>query len=129
MINEGKAVKEENIDVVRLDEEVELDGRRIWFIKFDLKHINYGWNKELHDYNHFRRSHYKRDDIVEFFEQLGLVSIEWEEGVSKHDVKLRGEKRTRYYSRVYDHQGEQEKKMVIDISEDFIGGAVIVTIF
>ena len=124
-------MKEENIVTEELDEEIEIDGHQIKTIKFDLEHINRGWDKDNHDYNPEadRRSNYSAEDIVEFFEQLGYYAIDWDEGVNKNEVEVRGRKRTRYYAYIYDHDAEKQKKMIIDIPEDFDSEGIIITVY
>lgn len=105
--------------------------RKVETIKFDLEHINCGWDKEKHDYNGDKRSDYNAQDVVEFFEQIGYFLIDWEEGLNKNEVEVRGKRRVRYYAFVHDHyhdSGEQ-KKMVIDIPEDVKNEGIIVTIY
>ena len=113
-------MKEVNIVTEELEDAVEFDGKCIKSIKFDLEHINRGWDKDKHDYNPVRRSNYTAKDIVEFFEQFGYFSIEWEEGLNKNEVEVKGRTRTRYYAQVYDHQSGEQKKMVIDIPETLV---------
>jgi len=122
-------VKEENIVARKLDGEVEFDGHKVKTIKFDLEHINRGWNAEKHDYNSIRRSNYTAEDIVEFFEQFGYYSIEWEEGRNKNKMDVRGKKRTRYFAIVHDPYSGEQKKMVIDIPEDFENEGIVVTVY
>ena len=43
-------MKEENTQKVELEEEIEFDGKKINAIKFDLLHINQGWDEEKRDY-------------------------------------------------------------------------------
>lgn len=124
-------MKDENVVTEVLEFEVEIDGHTIRTIKFDLEHINRGWNKESRDYNPktCRRSNYKAEDIVEFFEQLGFYDITWEEGINKKIVQIRGQKRVRYYTYVFDHGNECQKKMVMDIPKDFENEGIIITIY
>lgn len=122
-------MKEKNIITVELDFEIEFDGLKIKKIKFDLEHINRGWDKRKHDYNARKRSSYTISDIVDFFEQFGFYKIEWEEGVNKNTVNILGNKRTRYYAYVFDHIEEKQKKMVIDIPRDFFQEGIIITLY
>lgn len=122
-------MKEENIVSKELDEAVELDGYKVKAIKFDLEHINRGWDIDNHDYKLGRRSNYNAEDIVEFFEQLGYYAIEWSEGENKHKVEVRGRRRMRYYAFVYDHDAQEQKKMVIDIPDYFESEGIIVTLY
>ncbi|MBI2521775.1 MAG: hypothetical protein HYV97_15270 [Bdellovibrio sp.] len=112
-----------------LDGEVEFDGHKVKTIKFDLEHINRGWDTAKRDYNPTRRSDYTAEDIVEFFEQFGYYSIEWEDGKNKNKVEVRGKWRTRYFAIAHDPNSGEPKKMVIDIPEDFENEGIIVTLY
>jgi hypothetical protein len=122
-------VKEENIVTVALTEEVEFDGHKVKSIKFDLEHINRGWDAAKHDYNSSRRSSYTAEDIVEFFEQFGYYNIVWEQGRNKNKLEVRGKLRTRYFAIIHDHDAGESKKMVVDIPEDFENEGIIVTVY
>jgi hypothetical protein len=122
-------VKVENIVTCKLDFEIEFDGHKVKKIKFDLEHINRGWDKDRHDYNAKRRSHYAVEDIVDFFEQFGFYAIEWEENVNKNKVNVLGETRTRYFAYVFDHNKGEKKKMIIDIPENFVHEGIIITLY
>ncbi len=122
-------MKKENIITLKLEDGIEFDGFKITKIKFDLEHINRGWNKERHDYNTTRRSNYTADDIVDFFEQFSFYDIEWEEGISKMSLFVMGEKRTRYLAYVFDHGKKRQMKMVVDISESYHDEGIIITLY
>lgn len=122
-------MKHENILAEELVDEVEIDGHKIKTIRFDLEHINRGWDKEKHDYNEGRRSSYNSQDVVDFFEQITYFLIEWEEGLNKNKVEVRGMKQIRYYAFVYDHNNGEQKNMVIDIPRDVENEGIIVTIY
>ena len=122
-------MKEENIVSVELKDEIEFDGHKIKIIKFDLEHINRGWNAQIHDYRPGRRSRFTTEDVVDFFEQFDHYLIDWEEGRNKKEVKIRGKIRTRYYAFVYEYDSGERKKMVIDIPEDFENEGIIITIY
>lgn len=121
-------MKEENIVTVELNEKIEFDGHDIKIIKFDLEHINRGWDAQKHEYKSGRRSEYTASDVVEFFEQFGFYSIEWEAGENKEEVEIRGQKRWRYISYIWDHDNGEKKRIVIDIPVDFKTEGIIVTI-
>lgn len=122
-------VKEENIITWELDGEVEFDGHKVKRIKFDLEHINRGWDKERRDYKSTKRSNFTAEDIADFFEQLGYYSIDWDEGANKNEVEVRGKKRTRYYTFVYEPDNRAQRKMIIDIPQDFDSEGIIVTLY
>lgn len=122
-------MKQKNIEIQELDETVEFDGFKVKAIKFDLEHINRGWNKETNDYNLEIRSSYTADDVIEFFENFSYYSIEWEEGFNKFQVKVRGKEHYRYIAYVMDFESSEQKKIVIDIPVKFKGDGIIVTIY
>jgi hypothetical protein len=126
-----KAVKEENTVTKILDDEVEFDGKRINKIRFDLEHINRGWDKNKNDYNPTRRSHYEEDDVIEFFEQLGFYSIEWDGGPEGNKIRevIKGKVHFRYIAIITDHNCRELKKMIIDLPEDFENVGIVVTIY
>ena len=43
-------MKPENTEIRILEDEVEFDGKVVKKIKYDLKHINQGWNDKARDY-------------------------------------------------------------------------------
>lgn len=122
-------LKEENIVTKKLSVAVQFDGLQVKFIKFDLEHINRGWDSLNRDYNLIKRSTYSAQDIVEFFEQFKYYNIEWEEGKNKNRVIVRGEMRIRYFAYVYDHNIKKQKKLVVDIPEYFKNEGIIVTLY
>jgi hypothetical protein len=121
-------VKSANTLTRVLDEAVLLDGKLITKIRFDLEHINRGWDKELNDYNKTKRSHYTSDDIVDFFEQLRLYAIKWD-SQNKLIKEIKGQCYYRYLAYVWDLKKKKRKKIVIDVSEDFKGSGIIVTVY
>lgn len=122
-------MKEENIVKQELEEAIEFDGVKVKALKFDLEHINRGWDKVANDYNVEVRSFYTADDVVEFFENFSYYSIEWEEGFNKFGVKIKGKKHYRYIAYVLDFNTDEQKKIVIDIPAKFKNEAIIVTIY
>jgi len=124
-------VKRENVTTKTLSDAIEFDGKTIERISFDLEHINRGWDTQKNDYNPHRRSSYTADDIVEFFEQFGFYSIEWDDqpGGSKEEVMVKGKKHYRYTAYVTDHESQQQKKIVIDIPFDFKNESIVVTVY
>lgn len=90
-------------------------------IYFDLLHINYGWNKDLKDYNSGRpRSNYTEQDIICFFEQLNFLNQKPQE----QEVALKNvEKRFIFY--IFD--GDKKLKMVIDLLRNLT--TFVVTIY
>ena len=121
-------MKDENIVSEELEEEIEFDGHKIKNIKFDLEHINHGWDADNHDYNEEKRSDYTAQDVIDFFEQFGYYSIDWKEGQNKFEAEIKGQKYIRYVAYVTDHDSEEQKKIVIDIPEDFNNEGIIITI-
>jgi hypothetical protein len=74
-IDRELTLKKENIVLCLLNNEVIIADRSINEIYFDLKHIQYGWNKEKRDYNDGpARNNYTEDDVVSFFEQLNTLA-------------------------------------------------------
>ena len=122
-------MKEENIQTRELEDEIEFDGKKIKSIKFDLEHINRGWDAEANDYNDEVRSDYTAEDVIDFFEQFGYYDIEWEEGRNKYETEVRGKKRARYVAFVTDHNKGKQKKIVIDIPYAFEDEGIIITIY
>lgn len=124
-------MKEENNVTRELKEEVEFDGKTIKKIKFDLEHINRGWDKTTNDYNLTTRSKYNENDIVEIFEQFGFYTIEWNEGLNGNKFKVRnkGKEFYRYIALVTDFKTAEQKKIVIDIPTDFKNEGIILTLY
>ena len=126
-------MKEENTQRVELEEEIEFDGKKIKVIRFDLKHINQGWDEEKRDYcpkGLKRDTRYKAEDIIDFFEQYGLFEPEWEIGRNKEKISIKGKKHFRYIGIVIDYENwDEQKRIVIDIPEDFKNEGIIVTIY
>ena len=124
-------MKQKNIVTKTLADAVDFDGKVIQKISFDLEHINRGWDSLKSDYNPTRRSNYTAGDIVEFFEQFGFYTIEWEDkqGGNKETVTVRGKKHYRYTAYVTDHKASQQKKIVIDIPYDFKDEGIVITVY
>lgn len=122
-------MKINNTQFITLPTQVLFDSHRVKWVKFDLLHINKGWNKELSDYNEGYRSHYTASDVVDIFEQFDYYQIEWEEDRNKFRVDIRGEKYFRYIALVSDYESLDELKIVVDVPILFLGGVVIVTIY
>lgn len=121
-------MKEENTVTRNLDSEVLFDGKLVKKIKFDLEHINRGWDQNKNDYNPKERTHYTEEDIIEFFEQFGYVNIEWDND-SKTVEEVKGKKYHRYVAYVTDHKDDKQKKIVVDIPFDFKNEGVVVTVY
>lgn len=125
-------MKEENIQKAELEEEVEFDGKKIKVIRFDLLHINQGWDEKRRDYcpkGLKRATNYDAKDVVDFFEQYGFFEPEWELGRNKEEVIIKGKKHFRYVGTVIDYEnGDEQKRIIIDIPEDFKNEGIIVTI-
>ena len=113
-------MKKENIVLCLLNNEVIIAGRSINEIYFDLKHIQYGWNKEKRDYNDGpSRNNYTENDVVSFFEQLNtLVQTPLAQKSSLKSVEQR------YAFYIYD--GDKKLKMVVDLMKN--QSTVVVTI-
>ena len=124
-------MKEENTVSKVLSEEIEFDGKKIIKIKFDLEHINRGWDKTRNDYNKTRRSNYNEEDIVAIFEQLGFYTIIWDEGLNgnKLIIRVKGKEFYRYVAFVTDFKTDEQKKIVIDVPEDFLNEGVVLTLY
>ena len=106
------SVKEENTITKILSNEIEFDGKIIKKIRFDLEHINRGWNGEKNDYNKIKRSHYNEDDILDFFEQFGFYTIEWDDGPEGNKTReiIRGAVYFRYVAYICDYENNDQKK-------------------
>lgn len=113
-------MKKENTVNKKLRTPVFLCGRLIHEIWFDLKHIQYGWNKERKDYNHGpARNKYSEEDVILIFEQLGtLIQSPVDQKMNLRHV----EKRMIFY--VYDEG--KKLKMVVDFMKN--SATVVVTI-
>lgn len=115
-------MKSNNTQSVELAELVDFDSRKIRSIKFDLKHINQGWDAKNKDYSSVgskRNTQYTADEVVEFFEQFGYFEPEWELGRNKEAISIKGIKYFRYVGIVVDYTKEDEqKRIVIDIEDD-----------
>lgn len=126
-------MKEVNTQKVELEEEIEFDGKKILSIKFDLFHINQGWDEGKADYcpkGIKRNTNYQPKDIVDFFEQYGLFEPEWELGRNKEEVFIKGKKHFRYIGTVIDYEnGDEQKRIIIDIPRNFKNEGIIVTIY
>lgn len=124
-------MKEKNTISKNLNEEIEFDGKKIIKIKFDLEHINRGWDKTRNDYNKTRRSNYSEEEIVEIFEQFGFYSIIWDEGLNgnKFKIKVKEKDYNRYVTFVSDFNTGEQKKIVIDVPIDFVNEGVILTLY
>ncbi len=114
-------MKKENIVNKKLRSPLLIKGRLVGDIWFDLKHINYGWDKKLKDYNQGTpRNRYSEEDVVFIFEQLGTLKQEpCVQPTTLRDV----ESRMIFY--VYD-EGKR-LKMVVDFMKN--SSTVVVTIY
>ena len=114
-------MKRENTICKPLKNKVVIAGKEITEIFFDLKHINYGWDKEKRDYKSGSpRSFYTEDDIVFLFEQLNtLTSAPTEQRVRKKSVEYR------YVFYIYDEN--KKLTMVVDLMKNQT--TVIVTLY
>ena len=122
-----RLVKPENTETRTLEDEVEFDGKIVKKIKFDLKHINQGWDNATHDYRPDTRSDYSGDDIEEIFSRFGYFPIVWDEDQIEH-VKNLG-KNYRRYTTITTDENDIEVRIVIDVPVDFENEAIVVTIF
>lgn len=91
-------------------------------------HINHGWEEEKRDYALRCRSSYCPDDIVELFEQFKYFSVEWQFGVNKEKLRIKGVRYIRYYWETTDEWGELVR-VVCDLPERESGEGIIVTVF
>lgn len=122
-------MKAENTLTVELDETIDFDGFKVSKIKFDLEHINRGWNQVTRNYNEMARSNYTAEDVKDFFAQFGYYCLEWEEGRNKFKKEFGGRTFYRYISFVTDLVTEVQKKIVIDIPFVFNDEGIVVTIY
>ncbi len=113
-------MKKENTILKPLNNKVTISGRSIEEIFFDLKHIQFGWDKVKRDYNAGpARNDYTEDDIVDLFEQLNfLVQVPIEQKAKKKSVEHR------FIFYIYD--GNKKLKMVVDLMKN--DATVVVTI-
>ena len=122
-----------NTKIENLNDEVVFDGLTIKKIKFDLDHINYGWNPETGDYHPpgvIRNTNITADEVIDFFEQYEFYQPEWELDQNKEEVIVRDVLCHRYTGVVIDYDnGNKEMKIIIDIPVDFKNEAVVVTIY
>ena len=72
-------MKPENTEIRILEDEVEFDGKVVKKIKYDLKHINQGWNDKARDYKTRLRSNYTGENVEGIFSRFGYLSIEWDD--------------------------------------------------
>jgi hypothetical protein len=121
-------LKFENLTVVILDRVLIFDGRRIEILTFDLKHINYGWNKINKEYNLKKRSDYRADDIVFIFNLLVNYNFK-SDTANKIEVIIKQKHYTRYIIYFIDPWSAKTKKTVIDIDFEFNNKAIILTIY
>jgi hypothetical protein len=114
-------VKKENIVVKTLKNKVTVFDKVVEEIFFDLKHIQYGWDKDKRDYKDGPpRNHYTSDDIVDFFEQLNTLCQKPKEQIChKKTVKRR------FIFYIFD--GDKKLKMVVDFMLN--ESTVVVTIY
>lgn len=114
-------MKKENTICKPLKKKVVIAGKEIIEIFFDLKHINYGWDKEKRDYkNETPRSYYTEDDIIALFEQLNtLISVPTAQRARKKSVEHR------YVFYIYDEN--KKLTMVVDLMKNQT--TVIVTLY
>lgn len=113
-------MKKENTVLRTLRNKVEIAGRVVEEIFFDLKHIQYGWDQSKRDYKQGpARNNYTEDDIIDLFEQLNtLVQTPIEQKVKKKSVEHR------FIFYIYD--GNKKLKMVVDLMKN--EATVVVTI-
>jgi hypothetical protein len=114
-------MKKENIVNKKLRSPLLIKGRLVRDIWFDLKHIQFGWDKKLRDYNQGPpRNSYSEEDVVMIFEQLRTL----EQEPSVQSSNLRDvESRMIFY--VYDEG--KKLKMVVDFMKN--SSTVVVTIY
>ena len=114
-------MKKENIILLLLNNKVVIADRTITEIYCDLKHIQYGWNTEIRDYNQGQaRNSYNEEDVVAFFEQINsLVQVPIAQKVTLKSVKYR------FVFYVFD--GNKKLKMVVDLMKNQT--TVVVTIY
>lgn len=114
------SVKKENTINRKLRNPIFICGRLIQDIWFDLRHIQYGWDKKRRDYNVGpARNNYTEEDVIMIFEQL--VSLEQDPSIQPTNLKD-VEKRMIFF--VYDEG--KKLKMVVDFMKN--SSTVVVTI-
>lgn len=113
-------MKKENTVNKRLRTPVNLPGRIVEDIWFDLKHIQHGWDPVAKDYADIpSRNNYSEDDIVTLFEQLNVLGqTPQEQTPTRRDVDKR------YVFYIYDEG--KKLKMVVDLMKN--SSTVVVTI-
>ena len=113
-------MKKENTVIRKLRSPILISGRLIHEIWFDLKHIQFGWDKRRKDYNTGpARNNYSEEEIVIIFEQLGSLT----QNPFVQTTNLRNvERRMIFY--VYDEG--KKLKMVVDFMKN--SATVVVTI-
>lgn len=121
-------MKDENKQTEVLTEPVLFDHQLIQRITFDLVHINQGWDDEKHDYAYRNRSSYTAADIIDFFEQFKYFSVEWQFGVNKERIEIRGVPYSRYHWETSDEDGDMVR-VVLDLPLTVTGEGIIVTVF
>ncbi len=121
-------MKEANKQTVVLSKAIILDHQLIHKITFDLFHINYGWDDEKHDYRRWKRSSYTAMDIIDLFEQLKHLEVEWVLGMNKVMVKIKGSLYYRYLWKTTDDEGNIVR-VVLDMAQKNTGEGIIVTVF
>ena len=121
-------MKFENITIVILNRPLIFDGRRIEILAFDLKHINYGWNKNIKDSNLKKRSEYSVDDIIFIFNILTSYKLKFDTS-NKLDITFNQKNYIRYIIKLSDPWSDKIKKVVIDIDLEALNKAIIVTIY
>jgi hypothetical protein len=120
-------VKPENTEIRILEDEVEFDGKVVKKIKYDLKHINQGWNDKARDYKTRLRSNYTGENVEGIFSRFGYLSIEWDED-QVEKVTHYGKKFRRFTTTTLDDDNV-EVIIVIDVPVEFNNEATIVTIY
>jgi len=114
------SVKKENTINRKLRNPISICGRLIQDIWFDLRHIQYGWDKKRRDYNVGpARNNYSEEDVIMIFEQL--VTLEQDPSIQPTNLKD-VEKRMIFF--VYDKG--KKLKMVVDFMKN--SSTVLVTI-
>ena len=114
-------MKKENTVKKALTTPVFVAGRVITEIHFDLRHIQYGWDKVNRNYNEGEpRNNYNEADIVAFFEQLNTLTQ-----APKEQVTNLKSVEKRYVFYVFD--GVAKLKMVVDLMRNLT--TIVVTIY
>ncbi len=119
-LNKDFSMKKENTVNRKLRIPILISGRLVRDIWFDLKHIQYGWDKKRRDYNIGpARNSYSEEDVIMIFEQL--KHLEQDPRIQLTNLKD-VEKRMIFY--VYDEG--KKLKMVVDFMKN--SSTVVVTI-